>query len=597
MSLDKQFIEQLKSKNDIVDVISSYAQLEKRGGSYWARCPLPGHMEKTPSFCINPVGQFFKCFGCGRGGDVITFIMEVESLNYIEAIRYLADRAGMEMPQITAVDTEKQEQQRIQREACLAILKDAAHFYVDNLKNPEAQPYLEYLASRGFDAKTVRRFGMGASLDYKSLPNYLLSKGYKREDMVYCGVVSVRQETGEISDFEGRRLIVPIIDNVGNVIAFGGRVLEKKPDAMKYKNTRETAIFVKNKTLYNINNLKKLKREKGDLPYVIMVEGYMDVIALSTFGFNNVVASMGTSLTQEQAKLLLRYTDTVIISYDGDAAGQNATIRGLQILKNAGLNVKIISLPDGLDPDEFVKERGAVAYQTLIDNALPLIDFKMDYLASKYDIKTADGKRNYINEALKVIQESDKEFEQEDLLKRLSSKTRVTFESLKRSLDKNENFTVKIEPTIEAEIVSAQVKAERFILYAFFMNEEFAKPDDIFDLEFGDDKRRVLLDYVSGEVEEHGRVMPSTVCNVLGNDYIDELNSVLIIGEEMEAEEKRKYYKDSVKYIKIKGLTAEVAELNKYCQELTDIDEKLKIIMLVNKKTQQLNKLKTEDRI
>ncbi len=598
MSLDREFIEQLKSKNDIVDVISAYAQVEKRGGSYWARCPLPGHMEKTPSFCINPVGQFFKCFGCGRGGDVISFIMEVESLNYVEAVRFLASRAGMEMPEVTSVDAEKQEKQRLQRETCLAILKDSAHFYVDNLKLPEAEPYLEYLASRGFDAKTVRKFGIGASLDYKSLPNYLLSKGYKRQDLVYCGVVSERAETGEISDFEGRRLIVPIIDNVGNVVAFGGRVLEKKPDAMKYKNTRETDIFVKNKTLYNINNLRKLKREKGDLPYVIMVEGYMDVIALSTFGFENVVASMGTSLTQEQAKLLLRYTDTVIISYDGDSAGQKATIRGLEILKNAGLNVKVLSLPDGLDPDEFVKERGAEAYKNLIDNALPLIDFKLEYLSTKFDIRTADGKRNYIDNALKVIAESDKEFEQEDLLKRLSSKTRVTFESLKRSFENKESIsTVKVEDEKNAEPVSALVKAERFILYSFFMNEEFINVDDVYDLEFSDDKRRAMLDFVSGEIEEKGRANPSAVCDVLGNDFIDELNSILILGDEMDAIEREKYYKDSIRCVRIRVLKAEIAELNKYCQELTDIDERLKILMLVNKKTQQLNKLKTEDRI
>lgn len=596
MSIDKQFIEQLKSKNDIVDVISAYCQLEKRGGSYWARCPLPGHMEKTPSFSVNPVGQFFKCFGCGRGGDVISFIMEIESLNYVEAIRYLAQRAGMEMPDVTTVDTEEQEKQRLRRETCLAILKDAAHFYVDNLRLPEAEPYLKYLESRNFDMKTVRRFGMGASLDFSSLPKYLLSKGYKKEDMLYCGVVSERAETGEISDFEGKRLIVPIIDNVGNVIAFGGRVLEKKPDAMKYKNTRETAIFVKNKTLYNVNNLKKLKREKGDLPYVIMVEGYMDVIALSTFGFPNVVASMGTSLTQEQAKLLLRYTDTVIVSYDGDSAGQRATIRGLDIFKNAGLKVKVISIPDGLDPDEFVKERGAAAYQNLVDKALPLIDFKLEYLANKYNVKTVDGKRDYINEALKVVAESESEVEQEDLLKRLSAKTRVTFEALKRGFEKKDVSGVRIEADEEREVVSAQVKAERYILYSFFMNAEHAKLDDIYDIEFADDKRQVLLQFVASQEEEKGRVYPQNICDVLGNDYIDELNSILLFGDKLEIDSPAKYYEDCIRFIKIKGLSAEIAELNKYCLELTDLDERLKIIVLVNKKTIQLNKLKTEDK-
>ena len=232
------------------------------------------------------------------------------------------------------------------------------------------------------------------------------------------------------------RLIIPIIDNMNNVIAFGGRVIVKT-DFAKYKNTRETTVFIKNKTLYNINNLKKLKREKGVLPYVIMVEGYMDVIALYSAGFKNVVASMGTSLTIEQARLLMRYTDTVVISYDGDSAGQNATFRGLQILKDAGLTVKCVSLPDNLDPDELIKLRGAAAYQKLVDEALPLIDYKLDFLRKKYDLTSVTEKRQFVDNALRVIRESDKEFEREELLKKLSEASRLTYQSLKRDLEKS----------------------------------------------------------------------------------------------------------------------------------------------------------------
>ena len=363
--IDKNYIEQLKSKNDIVEVVSQYCQLERRGGAFWARCPLPGHMEKTPSFCVNQAGQFYYCFGCSRGGDVIKFISEIENLTRIEAIRFLAQRVGMEVPDDKGYDEEKADEARKSKERQLKILLESARFYVNNMKKPEAEPYIKYMLDRGFSQKTLRTFGIGVSLDYKSLPEHLKALGYSYDDMVKCGVVSYNEETG-YTDFEAKRLIVPIIDNMGNVIAFGGRVIVKV-DHGKYKNTRETGIFIKNRALYNINNLKNLRREKGAIPYIIMVEGYMDVIALHEAGFTNAVASMGTSLTVEQARLLQRYSDTVVISYDGDSAGQHATFRGLQILKDAGLDVKVLSLPDGLDPDELIKARGAAAYLALAD--------------------------------------------------------------------------------------------------------------------------------------------------------------------------------------------------------------------------------------
>ncbi|HBK02747.1 MAG TPA: DNA primase [Clostridiales bacterium] len=592
MRFEQSFIEELKSRNEIVDVISAYCQLERKGGAYWARCPLPGHMEKTPSFCVNQAGQFFKCFGCGRGGDVISFIMEVESLSYTEAVKFLADRAGMELPETDYKDEIRASKAAHDKEVKLAILRETALFYVHNLKTEKGKAYVDYVLKRGFDRGVFKMFGIGASLDYRTLPRYLARKGFKYDDMVAAGVVTFNKEKNEYYDFEAERLIIPIIDNMNNVIAFGGRVIVKT-DFAKYKNTRETTVFIKNKTLYNINNLKKLKREKGVLPYVIMVEGYMDVIALYSAGFKNVVASMGTSLTVEQARLLLRYTDTVVISYDGDSAGQNATFRGLQILKDAGLTVKCVSLPDNLDPDEIIKLRGAAAYQKLVDEALPLIDYKIEFLRKKFDLTSIIGKRQFVDNALRVIRESDREFEREELLKKLSEMSRLTYESLKRDLEKAPLTESKREEKIEEKRAapSGGVKAERFILCAVIKGEKYASEQDLFDLEFTE-KRADIASYLISLIEKNEKIYAATLCDRLGEEYIDELNAVLLEGDGVNAASAAGYYVDCVKTVKRARLESEINDLNGCLSSLTDIDMMRKIVEQIQKKNDELNKLK-----
>ncbi len=592
MAIDKKFIEQLKSKNEIVEVVSAYCQLERRGGSYWARCPLPGHMEKTPSFSVNQAGQFYYCFGCSRGGDVVHFIMEMENMNYIEALRFLAERAGLEMPADTSVDDERLNEARKQKETGLKILLAAAKFYVKNLYSPEGKPYLDYMLKRGFGQKTLRTFGIGASVDYRSLPNYLLSQGFTYEEMERAGVVSKNKDSGAYSDFEAKRLIVPIIDNIGNVIAFGGRVIEKT-DFGKYKNTRETSIFVKNRCLYNINGLKALRREKGELPYVIMVEGYMDVIALWEAGFKNVVASMGTSLTVEQARMLQRYTDTVIISYDGDAAGQHATFRGLQILKDAGLDVKVLSLPDGLDPDEIIKQRGNAAYQALIDSALPLIDYKLKVVGERFDVSTVDGKRKYVDNALRVIAESDKDFEREELLKKVSEHSRITYESLRRDLDKTPEARTSTKVLYENEETasSAVEKAEKFILYSHIFAKDYANCD-LSELEFTSTKRSYIADFLAEKQAAGEKAVPATVCDALGNDFVDELNSIFVFGDSLAEDGLKRYYDDSVKLIKKGTLESQIKDLQEYFTTLTDLDERKKVLELLKKSIDKYNALK-----
>ena len=348
--MDGNFIEELKGRTDIVDVISSYVPaLNKKGSKYWGCCPF--HHEKTPSFTVDREQGFYKCFGCGKGGDVITFMMEAESVTFMDAVKMLADRAHLEMPKnITGDHGEFREL----KERLTSLMRDAARIYHANLSKPCAAAAVEYIQKRGISPASVTKFGLGYSNGYHEIINELKALGYKREEMLKAGVIQERE--GKFFDAMANRLVFPIIDAFGKVIAFGGRVLGKT-DFAKYKNTDNTPIFVKNRNLYGLNLIKKL-RLKTKVTDLIMVEGYMDTLALVQAGVENVVASMGTSLTEEQAKLARRYVEDVFICYDGDAAGQNATLRGLDILKRHGIKVRVISLPNGEDPDEIIKRAG-----------------------------------------------------------------------------------------------------------------------------------------------------------------------------------------------------------------------------------------------
>lgn len=601
----QKFIEELKSRNEIVDVVSAYCQLERKGGAYWARCPLPGHMEKTPSFCVNQAGQFFKCYGCQRGGNVIKFIMEVESLGYMDAVKFLAHRANMELPETSFQEDAKSEENAKNRAIRLAILKDTARFYVHNLELPEAKPYLDYIFKRGFDQTTLRAFGIGCSLDYHTLPKYLKEKGYEYEDMVAAGVVGYNKDTDEYTDFEAKRLVVPIIDSFSNVLAFGGRVIEKT-DFAKYKNTRETSVFIKNRTIFNANNIKKLKREKGSLPYVVLVEGYMDVIALYSAGIKNAVASMGTSLTVEQARLIMRYSDTVIVSYDGDAAGQKATFRGMQILKDAGLTVKVISLPDNMDPDEYVKAKGADSYRELLLSALPLIDYKLSYLVNAFNLNDPTERRKFLDKSIEVISQSDKEFEREELLRKLSEVSKITYESLKRDLDSTMQKSA-YKPVIpqnetitegEPEEDGALLKAERFILSAVINGKDYAKADDLDGLDFSSQLRSEIAFKILQLYDESLSYDGVKLTAVLGEDYLTELNLILLRVEEIYCTDGNdKYYKDCLRFVKRSNLESDIKYLQDYCKAETEVDKQMKIIVKIQQKSKLLFQLKTEDKI
>ena len=566
------FLTTLKQRSDIVEVISSYVAVDRKGGNYWACCPF--HHEKTPSFAVNEGEQFYHCFGCKESGDVIKFVQEIESTDFMGAVRILAARAKLTVPE-SNYDTEEAARKKKKRDTMAQILRDSARFYLSNLYSGDtrADAYLQYILGRGLAPTTVKKFGLGASLDYHSLPEYLRSKGYSREDLLDSGVLSVNQKNGKLYDALGERLIFPIINSFDEVVGFSGRKLEKVKFG-KYKNTSNTLLFDKSKNLYNVNLLKKLKREQP-IQEVIFVEGQMDAITLYQAGFKNVVATMGTALTKEQARLAKRYTDKVLISYDGDFAGQSADVRGLDILKEAGLEVLVVPMPDGKDPDE-VARAGAEEYQKCLDAAMPVIDYRIHSLERKYRIDRSEEKRQFVAEALKIVKEAESESLREELLKKLRDKTGITYHALERDLQNVKKSTTDVEtvPAIE-QIAEAEGgadkkrKATRFILAAKLFSAAYAKEINVEELPLFNETHIVIAKYIAEHESCGQRIRPSELFELL-DENCEEFNAILDLnyGDKLTGPVAEKFFFDSVKTLQRGKIENEITQLNTaYAQE------------------------------
>ena len=590
----QEFLITLKEKLNIVEVASSYITLERRGGSHWACCPF--HHEKTPSFAINEADQYYHCFGCGESGDVIKFVREMENIDFMDAVKMLAERAGLQMPQ-TGFDNQQTAEMKRKRDTLLKIMNDCAHFYLDNLNSGKADEHIEYIMKRQIPSNIVRSFGLGASLNFNDLPKFLLSKGYSKQDILDSGTVN--EVNGRLTDAQGGRLIFPVINAMDEVVAFGGRVL-KKTDFAKYKNTKETAIFNKSKTLYNINLLKKLRKNQT-IKEVIMVEGYMDTISLYQAGFKNVVASMGTSLTQEQARLIKRYTDTVLISYDGDGAGQKANMRGLEILKDEGLNVKVVPLPEGLDPDDVIKQYGHDGYQKCLDSALPFIDYKLSVLEKGIDKSRMDEKRKFVTEAIKIVRTADSAAEQEELLKKLRDKTGITYESLSRDLQAlpvKETTTPKVEG-VRKDNSSATVKASRFVISAYLFGAKYAE-EDISSIPFCEDLHNIIANYLKSKKLLEERIQPAELFEFVEENTheYEELCRILDFsdGNRLAGKVNEEYFFDCIKRLKIYDLDKKINALRVQAKSESEVSAARELLNKINKLIQQKEKLKSGDR-
>ncbi len=476
--IPQSFIEELKMHCDIESVISSYVQLKRRGRILVGLCPF--HSEKTGSFTVYPENQSFYCFGCGAGGDAIGFIRRIENLEYVEAIKLLAQRAGMTVPEDAAEDRTAKLKTRI-----LEMNREAARFYYDRLIEPQGEAALRYLLGRGLLPKTIKHFGLGyAPAQWSALTDMLAKKGYNYEEME-AACLSRRGKNGGYYDVFRDRVMFPIIDLRGNVIGFGGRKMTG--DGPKYYNSPDTPVFKKTKNLFALNFAKK----NGKMPYLILCEGYMDVIAMHQAGFTQAVASLGTSLTSDQCRLAAAYTDEAVLAYDSDEAGQKATRRAIGLLDEAGIRSRVLSITGAKDPDEFIKKYGGARFKQLIEGSTGAVEYELDKIDAKYETDTPEGKIMALKEAVNLLAEMKNPLEREIWAAKLAEDygtakegilAQVTAKLRRRA--KAENFRSVAAPAVRtayANIIPEKLKnpaaaaAEERLLGAALRNPEAFK--------------------------------------------------------------------------------------------------------------------------
>jgi DNA primase len=425
MAFPESFLDELIRRSDIADVVGSYVSLTKRSGSnMFGLCPF--HSEKTPSFSVSSDKQIYHCFGCGKGGGVINFMMEIENLPYPDAVAALAKRAGLQVP-----DDSVPEEIHSRRARMLELNKDAARFFYDVLLTPQGAEAVSYIAQRGISKGMVKRFGLGAAPDsWSALVDAMTRKGYNRQELIDAGLVKLsKKESAGIYDTFRNRLMFPVIDVRGNIIGFSGRILgDGEP---KYLNSPDTLVFNKSRNIFALNLAKKSK-----LGMLILTEGNIDVVALHQAGFDCAVASLGTALTEEQIRLMSRYTQNIVIAYDSDDAGVHASQRAIGLLERTGLNVKVLRMNGAKDPDEFIKKYGADAFRLLIERSENHIEYRLLSIKAKYDLSTDEGRLHYLTEATEMLSKIDSSVEREIYGIKVSEAAGISAEAVKNEIKK-----------------------------------------------------------------------------------------------------------------------------------------------------------------
>ena len=494
-----EWLSELLNKNDIVDVVSQQVSLKENGGRHWGLCPF--HHEKTPSFSVSRDRQLFYCFGCKEGGNVIHFIMKTDKLPYFEAVELLANRANISMPRLD--DDNAYEERKRLSEKIHTINKEAAYYYHRCLVSAQGNPALDYLKKRGISLPVIKRFGLGYAPDaWDGLFKHLQEQGFSSSDMKAAWLVKEKEK--RTFDMFRNRIMFPIINVFGKVIAFGGRVINHE-DTPKYLNSSDTAVFNKRKNLYAINVLKE---EKG-LKYAVLVEGYMDAISLLAQGQKGVVASLGTSLTSEQAQLIKRYTTNVYIAYDGDFAGQTAALKAADILNYAGLNAKVIAFEDNMDPDDFIKSNGMKGLNEKMKQARSVIDFKLDILQKGFDLADEDQKVQYAQEASKLIGQVESPVQKERYIARLNKETGFSVESLKAQTGEpnKENIFVKYRYNSiksAADEITAENKVESLLLLYIMKNPQLVlrAEKELAEEDFTDVFNKKIFNIINNKVKK-----------------------------------------------------------------------------------------------
>lgn len=562
---NERWLEELKSRNNIVSVISQYMKLDRKGRNFWGCCPF--HNEKTPSFCVNETEQFYHCFGCKESGDIITFVEKRENCDFLDAIEILAKRCGMEVPSISGSEDLSKKKQL--KERIMALLKDVKEHYAKNLLDSDALEAQNYVKERQITGKELKSFGLGYSKDWTEIITYLESKGYTKQEMKEAGIIEINDKGGY--DVYAGRLIFPIYNSFADVIGFSARALQKT-DYAKYKNTAKTIVFDKSNVLFGIQNIRRLKQE-NNLSSIILVEGQMDVIAMCKAGFENTVATLGTALTPQHARLIKRYTDKVIVCYDGDQAGVKATLRSLDILANEDLMVRVATLPDGQDPDEYIKEKGIDALKNLIGQAVHWIDYKIKTCAKDKNLSDRNEKSIFIKDALSIISSLNNESEKQIYLDMVKSMSGMPIDILRRDLEsKKVENTKPLNEVAETSQDDNVTKAVKFILASALHKKEYA--DYSFDISpFVTNSSYIKLDnYLKNCVKEGKEIIVGSLFDIFNIE--SEPNIQDIINYNFDNNDNHIYYKDCLKTLKDWTLAEEQKKLHEQYNNSTDLEER-----------------------
>ena len=469
----EEIIEQVRQNNDVVDVISQYVRLKRSGRNYFGLCPF--HNEKSPSFSVSPEKQIFHCFGCGVGGNVFTFLTKIEGINFVEAVQNLAERANIQLPTLeNNLDSKKE----ALKSKVYQVNEFTANYYHENLYKPESKIAQEYIKKRKLSNETLKSFKIGFSGKFDELYKELKKQGFEEREILESGLVN-KNDRGQYIDRYRNRLMFPICDVRGRVIAFGGRVLDdSKP---KYINSPENIVYSKGRHLFGLNVAKKYDIKKR----LLIVEGYMDVISLHQRGIHNVVASLGTALTQQQGYLLRNNTEQIVLSYDSDEAGQTAKVRAMEILQNMGCDIRVLQMDGAKDPDEFVIKYGNARFQNLVDRAISVVEFKVKILRQSMDLNSVNDKIKFLNEIAKIISKIDNNMEKEIYIERISKEYDVSKEAIYAEVNKltyketsDEKLLSKprpvirhIEKEVQEEVSEATKKRENTVLAILLLGD------------------------------------------------------------------------------------------------------------------------------
>ena len=530
--------EEIRSANDIVDVISQYVTLKRSGRNFFGLCPF--HREKSPSFSVSPDRQYFHCFGCHKGGDVFTFVSEIEKISFKESLEFLAERARIELP--AAENTEFNKNQYL-KDRMYKINAETAIFYHERLYKPLAKIAQDYVKTRKLDNATLKAFKIGYSGEYNELYKHLHASGFKDEEILATGLVN-KNDRGEFIDRFRKRLMFPIMDVSSRVVAFGGRKLENNEKMAKYINSNENLIYSKKRHLFALNLAKQSDSKK-----IILVEGYMDAISLYQRGFNNVVASLGTALTEEQGRLLRKYSEQVILSYDSDGAGQEAIMRGLAILENQGCDARVIQMEGAKDPDEYVIKYGSGRFNLLVENAISLVEFKIKMLKNKYNLENANDKIKFLKEITKILSNVDNKIEKEIYIDKISEQYNISKEAIYAEVNKvsynnvSENVLtkpVKREAKV-VEISPSVIKRENMIIYLLINHFKEAYEPIVTNITLEDfrlEENKTIFQKILESPAEDSEKILQMISNIENQNIQSHVSEILVTDYEISSVEK-----------------------------------------------------------